>query len=394
MLNILYFAPSETLPNETASSTHVLEITSNMQDLGNEVYVYANSPCPFSLAENRIHMNVEIRYVRFPVHFFPSQLLYIPLVWASHTKLCSQLKDVDVLHERFWVPEFFGPFYAKKYKIPFFLEVNSPLVEEQAGYLPFNYIRRLNRLSQFDSVNAIITQTNTLRRLLEKITTKPIFVVPNGVNIDMFHNAILLKNSKKIRDIYGIRENTLLITYVGTFREWHGVELIPSIAKKILEKHSVNFMLVGGGPLLREIRSKVSNSNLRGKIVFTGPVNYEEIPLFEACSDILIAPYDISNCEPLKKLGFWGNPTKIYEYMGSEKPIVSFDFKEVRNVVRDSALLAEPSNLYDFVEKVRVLIEDEGLRKSLGKRAFQIASNEYTWKRRAKQTLETYQRCQ
>jgi len=53
-------------------------------------------------------------------------------------------------------------------------------------------------------------------------------------------------------------------------------------------------------------------------------------------------------------------------------------------------LLAKPGDLEDFIEKLECLVDDENLRKEMGKKAREIAVKEYDWTIRAKQTVEVY----
>jgi glycosyltransferase involved in cell wall biosynthesis len=127
-------------------------------------------------------------------------------------------------------------------------------------------------------------------------------------------------------------------------------------------------------------------------VVLTGPVESEQIPEILASSDILIAPFDTSGYRILEKYGFWWCPIKLFEYMASGKPIVSYNFKEVKNVVRDAGLLAEPNNLDQFIKYLSQLVRDEDLRKKMGEKGRKIAEMEYDWGKRAKETIRVYEK--
>ena len=162
--------------------------------------------------------------------------------------------------------------------------------------------------------------------------------------------------------------------FVGSFMQWHGVQDIIQIAKNIPE---AMFILIGAGPLYEEINIQ---SNELTNVILTGPIN--NVPKYLANSDITIAPFNTNRFTKLEDYGFWWCPVKLYEYMASGKPIVSYNFNEVRNIIKDSGLLAEPDNIKDFEEKINLLLKDKKLRETLGKKARKIALD-YSWKKRA-----------
>ena len=141
-------------------------------------------------------------------------------------------------------------------------------------------------------------------------------------------------------------------------------------------------MLVGSGELFEHIK-KIKTDNM----ILLGAKPHEEIPKYLALSDILIAPF---NDEYFRGFGFWWNPVKLFEYMAAGKPVVSYNYEEVRKIVRDAGLLAKPGDLEDFIKKLEYLIEDENLRREMGRKGREIAVKEYDWKIRAKQTVEVY----
>jgi glycosyltransferase involved in cell wall biosynthesis len=126
-------------------------------------------------------------------------------------------------------------------------------------------------------------------------------------------------------------------------------------------------------------------------MLFLGAVPYEDVPKYLLMSDILIAPFDTSNFPYLEKSGFWWCPVKLFEYLAAGKPIVSFDFEEVKNIVGDAALLAKPGNLNQFNEYLDSLIKDESLREKLGSKGKEIAE-QCSWQKRAEETVKVYEK--
>jgi glycosyltransferase involved in cell wall biosynthesis len=61
--------------------------------------------------------------------------------------------------------------------------------------------------------------------------------------------------------------------------------------------------------------------------------------------------------------------------------------------MHDAALVSDPSKPEEFVENVRRLLNDEGLRKRLGMRARKLAEN-FTWEKQGEKLVRLYERTQ
>jgi glycosyltransferase involved in cell wall biosynthesis len=384
VMKVAYFAFGEEFPSPRAGYVHVDEITKNIAKYGIDVTVYAKPP-GMRLTCDRKQNGRTIKFVKFPFltkKGILSDLLCFPM---SYRKLRKDIKNYNLIHERFASLNIWSLSIVKDLRTPYLLEVNSPLVEE----IPYGFLRPLAkkiRELQFKRCDGIITQTDTLKGILSNFTSKPIFVVPNGVDPEKFTPA---KSSQMLRETYAPNDE-VLITFIGAFMKWHGVHKIPEIARKLSSKYkNVRFLLVGGGPMFGKVKKVCEGLK---NVVLTGSIDSEQIPEILASSDILIAPFDTFGYKILERYGFWWSPVKLFEYMASGKPVVSYDFEEVRNIVRDAGLLAQPNNLTQFIECLSRLIEDENLRKKLGKKGRKIAEEEYSWENRAKQTIDVYKK--
>lgn len=381
-MRVAYFAFSEEFPAARAGYVHINEITKNIAKSGVDITVYTK-PLGVRLTSDRKENGRTIKFVKFPFltkKGIVSDLLCFPL---SYRKLRKDVKAYDLIHERFASLNIWSLSIVRDINAPYLLEVNSPLAEE----IPYGFLRPLAkriRELQFKRCDGIITQTDTLKEILSNFTDKPIFVVPNGVDPKKFTPA---KFSQKLRKTYAPNDE-ILVTFIGAFMKWHGVHKIPEIARKLSSRNkNTKFLLIGGGPMFGEVKKMCEGLK---NVVLTGALDSEQIPEYLASSDILIAPFDTSGYRLLEKYGFWWSPVKLFEYMASGKPTVSYDFDEVRNIVGGAGLLAEPNNLDQFCEYLSRLVEDENLRKRLGKEGRKIVEGGYSWARRAEETLEVY----
>lgn len=381
--NIAYFAFDQFIPSEHAGFVHTFSIVKALRDIGNDVVLYGipNGFELFNLLKwQGNYRGVPVNYTRFIVSFKLKYRLFSFLNVVSYLKILNLLEkqNPDVIHERFHVPNPYSIKICEKLRIPKVLEVNSLYIEEGVYKGKARDVAIKQREKLFEQAEAIITQTETLKNMIAKLTEKPIYVIPNGVDTEKFRPDI---HCEDLREKLGLHDK-IVVMFVGSFKKWHGVGQVPKIAKRFDKK--VVFLLIGYGELFKQVEKDKTDNML-----LLGAKPHDEIPKYLALSDILIAPFDD---EYFKNHSFWWNPVKLFEYMASGKPIVSYDYEEIRKIVRDAGLLAKPGDIEDFIRKLNCLIEDESLRKKMGRRGRETAVNEYDWKIRAKQTAEVYRK--
>ncbi|MCD6434123.1 MAG: glycosyltransferase family 4 protein [Candidatus Diapherotrites archaeon] len=308
-----------------------------------------------------------------------AKLITKPRSLKEFLKYRKRIKEADIFHERFCInPMPLLLWFGSDAK--YVLEMNDPGFETWSGlkkylYRPFIKLKLL-------FCDAIVTQTETLRKIISRHTDKPIFVLPNAANPSLFR--IPRKEINKIKDKY---RNKKVVCLVSSFQPWHGViETIKLAVKK--EFGNVVFLLIGNGPLYEKAKSLVKEKNLERRVKLLGSMEQKRLAKYIKASDVCIAPFTL-NFAPLAKYGFWWNPLKLYEYMAAGKPIVSFNFAEVRKIVGKAALLAKPNDFNDFANKLRMLLSNSNLRRKLHREAEKL-SKENTWKKRAKQLLNIY----
>jgi len=93
---------------------------------------------------------------------------------------------------------------------------------------------------------------------------------------------------------------------------------------------------------------------------------------------------------PTKYEGF-GIP--VVEAMAAGLPVVTTNTAAGEDAVepgKNGLLIDDPTNIMEIAEKMSILIEDENLRKQMGRNARRTAQN-FTWDEIAKKTLEVYE---
>ena len=292
----------------------------------------------------------------------------------------------DFIYQRYARCSWAGVVAALQTKRPLLLEYNGSEVWvgrhwDRVGSL--DLLERYERLN-LDAAARIFVVSDVERRNLEARGVEPekIVVNPNGVDVERFRPGA---GGTEARRELGIKDDEVVVGFVGTFGPWHGVEKLAAAIKSMPANLPVRFLLVGTGSLHAEVERQLENE---GRVIFTGAVSHDRVPrLLDAC-DILVAPH-----VPLADGSeFFGSPTKIFEYMAMGKGIVASRLGQIGEVLvdRETALLVEPGNVEELTGAILKLIESKTLRMSLGAKAREVAEREYTWAHNARRVLEAY----
>ena len=111
-------------------------------------------------------------------------------------------------------------------------------------------------------------------------------VIPNGVDFRRFHYN---KDKRRLlKEKYGLLD-TFVIGHVGRFTVEKNHKFILQLFKKLLEDNqNIKLLLIGEGPLKKNIINKAKQMNIYDKIIFTG--NRKDVENFYQIMDVFILP--------------------------------------------------------------------------------------------------------
>ncbi|HYB93010.1 MAG TPA: glycosyltransferase [archaeon] len=135
-----------------------------------------------------------------------------------------------------------------------------------------------------EKADRISAATRSLQNLLTEITGREVLYSPCGVDIEMFNP----KNTAKIN--IPEAEGKFVILYQGAINSFTGCQFLPQIAKGVIMdggKKDVVFLVVGDGPLLENLKTKVRQNNFSEHFIFTGKVNHSVIPRYIAAANVV-----------------------------------------------------------------------------------------------------------
>ncbi len=202
--------------------------------------------------------------------------------------------------------------------------------------------RAMHRKILSDKRIIFVSPTKILAKDIEKYLNVKVAVIPNGITIPK-----KITNYKK------------QILFVGSLTEGKGLQVVAPILNRI---NNYNVIILGVGPLKKELISKFKNIDFKG---FQNPKEYYEN------SSILIFPSIILD----------NFPTSIIEAMSYGLTVIASKIGGVPEQIEDSktGILVEPNNIEEFEKKLNYLISNPGEIKRIGGNARKFVKQKFEW---------------
>jgi glycosyltransferase involved in cell wall biosynthesis len=351
-------------------SIHVQEIVRGFQRQGADVDLFAyrgEGVRPEGLEGVRLHQLA-----------FPSSVDLASreqAAFGANQGLESALRvegPFDMVYERYSLWSHTGMGYARAFGIPGLLEVNAPLIEEQAQHRGLVNRDMAERVAQsaFRDATALIAVSSEVANYLEGYPAAKgrIHVIPNGVDPDRF---IKQANSRQRT------KKTFTIGFVGSFKPWHGLLiLIEAFALYRRQAPTARLVLVGDGPERPKLLEAIDRHELNGAVEMSGAVSPAAIPKWLATMDVAVAPYPALE-------GFYFSPLKVYEYMAAGLPTVASRIGQLTHLLEHeiSGFLCPPGDPVAFARAFDRLGKDATLRRRMGQAAQEVVRRDHTWDR-------------
>lgn len=284
----------------------------------------------------------------------------------------------DLVYERYSLWSYAALAYARATAIPGLLEVNAPLIDEQAAWrgLLDRPGAELVARRAFAAATALLPVSTGVAGWLRTWTLDNgrIHVTPNGVDAARFSAQRALSRP----------DARFTVGFVGTLKPWHGVPtLVEAFARFHTERPHSRLLIVGDGPLRTELEQQARAAGLAQALELTGAVAPDEVPSLLASMDIATAPY------PALEACYF-SPLKLFEYMAAGLPIVCSRIGQVEEVIAHEAtgLLCAPGDAFELAGALTRLYDEPDLRRRLGTAARVRAVAEHSWDSVARRILE------
>ncbi|MBD7912614.1 MULTISPECIES: glycosyltransferase family 1 protein [Clostridium] len=324
---------------------------------GNELEEYNKSNVTITHLSGRYSGFYEACYIPHLLQNKGIDLYHIPQNGIGFPFDCN-LNVVVTIHDLipFIMPETVGIGYLTK-----FLKDMPNIIESSKGILTVSEYSKKDILRFFPS-----------------FPEEKIFVTPLATNhifkpISKNYCKKYLKENYNIEDPY--------IFYVGGFSKRKNVKELITSFSAIKNELKVHHKLVIAGSLRDEgelLKSTVHSLGLQDKIIFTGYLPDELLPIFYSGAEAFVYPslYEGFGLPPL-------------EAMSCKTPVITSNLTSIPEVTSDSAILINPSNSDELQYNLIKLLNDESLKEELKEKGHK-KSLEFSWIKTAEKTLQAY----
>ncbi len=285
------------------------------------------------------------------------------------SKLFNKNKyDIINVNTRFFESAWWAPFVAKKHNALSILTDHCATHPQHPNF----FVRSIAKLVDLVIVpyislfyDRIIVTNNATRKFLSKLGVKKIDLVYGGVDIKTF------KSTKKdiTRNIFGqsIKENDVVITFVGRMIYSKGPQLLFETAQSILNTYpNAYFVFAGDG----EMYKKLYSINKSKRIKFTGSLEKNKIAELMSKTDILVHP----------SLHHEGFPNVLLEASASGCAVISTDKGGSNEIIihNKTGIITKPL-ITDLTNNISNLIDNKKIREQLQKNAFNHVIQNFNW---------------
>jgi glycosyltransferase involved in cell wall biosynthesis len=192
----------------------------------------------------------------------------------------------------------------------------------------------------------VLTKSEHLRQQAIRmgINARKIRTIRNGCDPSVFH----LADRSAARAQLAVDEAAELVLFVGRLDPAKGiVELLEAFASLASRRPNLRLEYVGDGPGREQLRRKVKDFALEGRVYLAGACPSEKIPQWLAAANVLVLPSYAEGC-----------PNVVIEALSCGRPVIATNVGGIPELVNEkSAILVAPRDSRTLADAIDTAME-------------------------------------
>lgn len=210
----------------------------------------------------------------------------------------------------------------------------------------------------------VITITEALKDVMVErgVDREKISVVPNCVHVELFTPSS--KRDEELVAQLNIAPAEVVIGYIGSVVNYEGLYDLLRAGRKLLDDGMDHFkiLIVGDGAVLQGLKDLAGSLGITRNVIFTGRVPHALVNRYYSLVDITPFPREpFQVCEIV-------SPLKPFEALACGKAVLVSSCAALTEIIEhgSNGLVFQKGSYEDLADKLKLLINDQTLRSSLG----------------------------
>jgi len=173
------------------------------------------------------------------------------------------------------------------------------------------------------------------------------------------------------------RLSTGVVLFVGRLVEKKGLQYLIEAMPSVLIRHPQSRLrIVGAGQEKARLKKRITELGLENQVALWGAVNNAELPELYQSADVVVFPSIVDDRGDREGFGL-----VLVEALGCECATIVTDLPAMRDVIQHeaSALVVPQKDAGHLAEKINLLLDDDNLRRALGKQGRQHVLDRFDW---------------
>jgi glycosyltransferase involved in cell wall biosynthesis len=246
------------------------------------------------------------------------------------------------------------------------LKILVTMFNDRVEFFP-DSMRHAECIDAYSSDNQRVV--DHLHRLLG--SGKKAVVIPNGVNCFERFNPELYDRAEVRREL-GLRDDELMVLYIGRLSEEKNPDVFVAAARKMLaarKASGIRFFMIGDGPMRPQIERAIHALGNKSAVTYLG--YRTEVPKFLSAADVYVLPS-----------AFEGFPTSVLEAMAMNVAVIASDVGAVSSVIDsgNNGFVVTPGSAVEIAEALYRLRQNPKLLAQFKRDSRNLVTTKYSTK--------------